>query len=95
MKGGGKRTLVVPPALGYGDKEVRAAGRPPIPANSELRFDLELVNVNNDLIRKARRAVGDFLRPPGNQYVTADEKSKLEAGTMEKPLLERLFNQNK
>ena len=95
MKPGGKRTLIVPPPLGYGDKEVRAAGRPPIPANSELRFDLELVNVNNDLIRKARRAVGDFLRPPGNQYVTADEKSKLEAGTMEKPLLERLFNQNK
>ena len=92
---GAKATLVIPPALGYGDKEVRAAGRPPIPANSELRFDLELVNVNNDLIRKARRAVGDFLRPPGNQYVTADEKSKLDAGTMEKPLLERLFNQNK
>ncbi|KAH8061990.1 PFAM peptidylprolyl isomerase FKBP-type [Aureococcus anophagefferens] len=93
MKGGGKRTLVVPPAATATRRS--APGRPPIPANSELRFDLELVNVNNDLIRKARRAVGDFLRPPGNQYVTADEKSKLEAGTMEKPLLERLFNQNK
>ena len=92
MKPGGKRTLIVPPPLGYGDKEVRAAGRPPIPANSELRFELELVAVDNSIIRKFRRGVGDFLRPPGNQYVTAEEKAQVEAGTMEKPLLERLFN---
>ena len=67
-------------------------GRPPIPANSELRFELELVAVDNSIIRKFRRGVGDFLRPPGNQYVSAEEKAQIEAGTMEKPLLERLFN---
>jgi len=37
---GGRRRLVVPPALAYG-----AAGRPGIPPNSPLVFDLELLEV--------------------------------------------------
>ncbi len=48
MKVGGKRRLIIPPALGYGAQEVRnPQGVVVIPANSTLIFDIQLVAVAN------------------------------------------------
>jgi peptidylprolyl isomerase len=69
MKAGGKRIIILPPSLGYGNKAVHSIGRPSIPSNSELRFEIELVVVNNNIIRKLRRNIYDFIRPSGFDYI--------------------------
>lgn len=41
MKIGGKRTLIIPPHMGYGDMAIADV----IPANSTLKFEVELLDV--------------------------------------------------
>ncbi|OTF81238.1 hypothetical protein BLA29_012220 [Euroglyphus maynei] len=40
MKVGGKRSIMIPSNMGYGKRRMG-----PIPANSELNFEVELVSV--------------------------------------------------
>lgn len=45
IKAGGKINLYIPPSLGYGARNVPETGPVVIPANSYLKFEIELVDV--------------------------------------------------
>jgi FKBP-type peptidyl-prolyl cis-trans isomerase len=49
MKVGGTRRLIIPPALGYGSRDIvnQNTGQVVIPGNSTIVFDVELVAVGN------------------------------------------------
>ena len=63
MNQGGVRSIIIPPYLGYGNKTVHATGRPSIPGNSELVFELELLAVKNNPLKKLQNRLSNFLFP--------------------------------
>jgi FKBP-type peptidyl-prolyl cis-trans isomerase FkpA len=64
MQAGGLYTLTIPATLGYGDRQVG-----PIPANSDLRFDVDLIAVRSmeeiaGMMRAASAPVGPSVTMP-------------------------------
>lgn len=56
MKAGGKRILIIPPELAYGDDGIPQRNVfPAVPGGSYLRFEVELVKVDNSAFTKFRR----------------------------------------
>jgi FKBP-type peptidyl-prolyl cis-trans isomerase len=58
MKKGGKRTLRIPPSMGYGEQ-----GSPPvIPANATLIFDVELVSIEKITVKVLKPGSGPAVK---------------------------------
>ena len=60
MQPGGKYKVVIPASLAYGDK---ATG--PIPANSDLYFDIEVLGVMNRLAFEQQRQIMQMMQQQG------------------------------
>jgi len=70
MQPGGKYKVVIPSSLGYGDK---AAG--PIPANSDLYFDIEVLGVmNRDAFEQQRQMMQ--MMQGANPHAPAGEEAR-------------------
>ena len=63
MRVGGKRELVVPPELGYGEQGAGEA----IPPNSVLRFEVELLDIRDAPPPSMFQRLNRLFRPPGHQ----------------------------
>lgn len=62
MKVGGRRTLTIPPDMGYG-----SAGAPPdIPANATLVFDVELIRIEKITVTVLKKGTGTAVEDGDN-----------------------------
>jgi peptidylprolyl isomerase len=77
MKEGGKRKLFVPAALAYGDKSPSAK----IPANSDLVFEIELLEVKKGIEREDLK-VGDGAKAEWGKTVEVHYVGQLDNGNI-------------
>ena len=66
LKEGDKATLIIPPALGYGDRQTG-----PIPANSTLKFNVELLEVIDPFFNVSGKEI--VSTSSGLKYISVEE----------------------
>lgn len=81
MKVGGKRRLTVPAAMAYGEREIKDGDRVVIPANSDLVFEIELVDAL--IVEDIKEGDGEAVGPTGvlvaNYSIKDKDGKELEA----------------
>jgi FKBP-type peptidyl-prolyl cis-trans isomerase 2 len=70
---GEKRTVIVPPALGYGDVAKRGANNKKIPGGSTLHFDIECLKVSDEKIEQKEPNIFKRVDTNGDKHIDADE----------------------
>ena len=98
----GKRTLIIPASLAYGDR-----ARPNIPANSNLMFDIELLNIvprgdegkagatSTSLPGQSTAATAPTAPPPAAVPVFLDAKAPLPTTTTDLTLIDTAVGSGK
>lgn len=77
LKEGDKATLIIPPAIGYGDRQMG-----PIPANSTLKFDVELLEVIDPFFNVKGKDTAST--PSGLKYIVVSEGKGIKAEPQKK-----------